>query len=60
MLISKTKEIGPIAVKGLIADRIGMNCKIALARKTTFESLKNCRNRHLGKKVSALYLAVKT
>lgn len=49
-----------MAVRGDKADNIGIDCKMALARKTMFDNLKNCRKRHLGTKVSAVYLAVKT
>ena len=60
MLTSRTKQRGPIAVRGLMADRIGIDCKMALARNTIFESRRNCNSRHFGTKLKRLYLAVNT
>jgi hypothetical protein len=56
----RTKQRGLMAVRGLMEESIGIDWRIALARKTILESLRNCNSKHLGKKVRAVYWAVNT
>jgi hypothetical protein len=49
-----------MAVMGLILEMMGMDWRTALTRKTTLESLRNCRRMDLGRKVIRLYFAVST
>ena len=47
-------------MRGLRLERMGMDWRMALVRNTMLESRRNCRKMHFGKKVIAVYLAVKT
>jgi hypothetical protein len=58
MLMRRTKASGPMAVRGVIEERMGIDWRMALARKTTLERRRNWSKRHFGMKVRAVYLAV--
>jgi len=45
-------------VKGLKLEMMRIDWRMALVRKTMFESLRNCKRMDFGMKVMAVYLAV--